>query len=93
MCTDRYTFYACGCRQGAEQPYKVCDFARVNENLTDTQAKRYRENEMRCEECHKVEKVALPGMCNDCEPKAIKRRVSDNKRVAGSNYGLTNIKE
>lgn len=91
MCTNRYTFYACGCRQGAEQPFKVCDYARVNENLTDTRNKQYKENEKKCEEEHKVEKVTLDSMCKDCEPKIIERQISDNKKAADQNCGLPNV--
>jgi hypothetical protein len=93
MCTDRYTFYACGCRQGAEQPFKICEYARINESLAETSSHQYQENEKKCEESHRVEKVTLGATCAGCEQKMIERRIEDNKRPAEHNYGLPSIKE
>ncbi len=93
MCTDRYSFYACGCRQGAEQPFKVCDYARVNESLGDTSSKQYKNNEKKCEESQEVERVTLGTVCKDCEPKIIGRRKEDDGSAVGQNYGLPKINE
>lgn len=93
MCTDQYTFYTCGCRKSAEQPFKVCKHARINETLAETSSAQYKENEMKCEESHKVEKVTLGAACADCEQKMIERRIEDNKMAAELNYGLPSIKE
>jgi hypothetical protein len=93
MCTDRYTFYACGCHKITDQQFKVCEHVRMNESLAESSSKQYQENEKKCEEDHKVERVALGQPCKDCEQKMIERRIEENKGAAEHNHGLSSIKE
>jgi hypothetical protein len=93
MCTDQYIFYACGCHHSAEQPFKVCEHARVNESLDEASSAQYEENENKCEEEHKILKVTLSAACKDCEQKMIERWIEENKSAADQNYGLSTTKE
>ena len=91
MCTDHYTIYACGCCKSAEQPFKVCEHDRMNESLAESSSKQYQENEKKCEEDHKVERVVLGRACKDCEQKMIERRIEENKRAAVHNHALSRV--